>query len=326
MSKKQITLEDMQPATHKGASVRRFFRNFRRDWQLYALILLPVIYICIFYYWPMYGVQIAFRDYRPKAGILGSEWVGLKWFTKFIKSRQFTEVITNTVVLSLYNLFASFPLAIILALMLNNITRNKFRRVVQTVSYIPYFFSTTVLLAIVDMLLSPVTGVYGNFYHLFGGEGIPHDFRGDENVFRHLYVWSGVWQHLGWDAIIYTAALTGVPKELHEAAKVDGASRLRRILHVDLPCIMPTAGMMFILKCGSVLSVGFEKAYLLQSNLNLGTSEVISTYVYKVGMGSFRDFSFGAAIGLFNAVVNLAMVILANTVSKKISDNNVSIF
>ena len=325
MSTKPTTLEGMQPA-RKASPAARFFRNFARDWQLYLLILLPFIYIAIFSYWPMYGVQIAFRDYRPKAGILGSEWVGFKWFIKFIKSRQFVLVIKNTLVLSLYSLFTTFPLAIILALMLNNITRNKFRKVVQTVSYIPYFFSITVLLAIVDMMFSPVTGVYGNFYKLFGGEGIPHDFRGDESVFRHLYVWSGVWQHLGWDAIIYTAALTGVPLELHEAAKVDGASRFRRIIHVDLPCILPTAGMMFILKCGSVLSVGFEKAYLLQSNLNLGTSEVISTYVYKAGMGSFRDFSFGAAIGLFNAAVNLAMIILANTISKKISDNNVSIF
>jgi len=301
-------------------------KNFKRDWQLHLLILIPLIYILIFYYYPMYGVQIAFRDYRAKAGIFGSEWVGLKWFEKFLTNYQFKSVFANTVYLSLYSIIVGFPLPIIFALLLNSLRNEKFKKFVQTISYIPHFISITVLVSMMNMVFSPVSGLYGTLFRLFGGEGFPYDFRSMAGSFRHLYVWSEIWQELGWNSIIYMAALGAVSMELHEAAMIDGASRWKRILHVDLPALLPTACIMLILRCGSVLTVGFEKAYLMQSNLNMQTSEVIPTYVYKVGMGSARDFSYGTAVGLFNSFINCGMLLLVNFICKKLTENEVSLF
>lgn len=298
----------------------------RRDRQLYLLILLPLIYILIFYYWPMYGVQIAFRNYRPRDGILGSEWVGLKWFKKFLTNYNFKQVFSNTLLLSLYSIIVGFPLPIILALLLNTVRNERFKKFTQTITYIPHFISVVVLVAIINQVFSPTCGLYASLYHLFGGEGYPYDFRGMASSFRHLYVWSEVWQELGWNTIIYIAALGSVSPELHEAAKIDGATRWQRVLHVDLPAILPTVCIMLILRCGSVMTIGFEKAYLMQGNLNLTTAEVISTYVYKVGLGSSSDFSYGTAVGLFNSVINCTMLILVNLFSKKATDNEVSLF
>lgn len=298
----------------------------RRDWQLYLLILLPLIYILVFYYWPMYGVQIAFRDYRPRAGIFGSEWVGLKWFKKFLTNYNFKQVFSNTLILSLYSIIVGFPLPIILALLLNTIRSEKFKKFTQTITYIPHFISMVVLVAIINQVFSPSAGLYGTLYRLFGGEGYPYDFRSMASSFRHLYVWSEVWQELGWNTIIYIAALGSVSPELHEAAKIDGATRWQRVLHVDLPAILPTACIMLILRCGSVMTIGFEKVYLMQGNLNLTTAEVISTYVYKVGLGSSSDFSYGTAVGLFNSVINCVMLFLVNLFSKKATNDEVSLF
>lgn len=309
-----------------GGRLHQFSRNFRRDWQLWLLILLPLIYILIFYYWPMYGAQIAFRDYRPRQGIWGSEWVGFKWFEKFLTNYQFKQVFTNTVYLSLYSIIVGFPLPIIFALMINSMRSDKLRKLTQTISYIPHFISITVIVAIINMIFSPVGGLYGTIYRALGGTGYPYDFRSMPGAFRHLYVWSEVWQELGWNTIIYTAALSSVSPELHEAAMIDGASRFKRILHVDLPAIMPTACIMLILRCGSVMTIGFEKVYLMQSSLNLTTSEVISTYVYKVGMGSSSDFSYGTAVGLFNSVINCVILIAVNLFCKKATDKEVSLF
>ena len=305
---------------------RRFWKNFIRDWQLYVIILVPLIYIIIFHYGPMYGIQIAFRDYRAAQGIVGSDWVGLKWFKKFLGSHEFAEVFMNTITLSVYSIIIRFPLPIIFALILNALRSEKYKRVVQTVSYMPHFISTTVMVSILNMVLSPVTGIYGNMFRLFGGTGYPTDFRAAAESFRHLYVWSGVWQGLGWDSIIYVAALSAVSQELHEAAQLDGASRLQRMRYVDFPSIMPTVVIKLILTCGGIISVGFEKAYLMQTPLNHKTSEVISTYVYKKGMGSFRDYSYGAAVGLFNTVINLALLLCVNLFSKRMTDDEVSLF
>ena len=302
------------------------WKHFKRDWQLWAIIIIPVIYFAVFNYAPMYGIQIAFRDYRPRAGITGSEWVGMKWFVKFLTNPKFGLIFKNTVVLSLYSMIASFPLPIVFALMLNAMESKRYKSVAQTVTYLPHFISMVVMVSILQMIFSPVSGIYGNMYRLFGGEGYPADFRGLVTSFRHLYVWSGVWQELGWNTIIYTSALSAVSQEHHEAAMIDGASRLKRIRHIDLPAIMPTVGITFIMRVGNLVGIGFEKAYLLQSNINKSTSEVISTYVYRKGMDSFRNFSYGSAVGLFNTIINIVLVFIANTISKKISDNEISLF
>lgn len=305
---------------------KSFFKHFRKSWQLYLLILLPFIYILIFYYYPMYGVQIAFRDFSFRKGILGSEWVGLKWFQKILNNYQFKEVFSNTVSLSLYSIVVGFPLPIIFALCLNALQNKKIKKFVQTVSYIPHFISVTVLVSMINMIFSPVSGLYGTIYRMLGGAGYPSDFRSVANSFRHLYVWSGIWQELGWDAIIYMSALAGVSQEHHEAAMIDGASRLQRIIHVDFPAILPTCCVMLILRCGSVMMIGFEKVYLMQTSLNLKASEVISTYVYKVSMGSASDFSYGTAVGLFNSLINCAILIVVNYICKKSTADEISLF
>lgn len=302
------------------------WKHFKRDWQLWAIIIIPVIYFAIFNYAPMYGIQIAFRDYRPRAGITGSEWVGMKWFVKFLTNPKFGLIFKNTVVLSLYSMLASFPLPIVFALVLNALENKKFKSVAQTVTYLPHFISMVVMVSIVQMVFSPVSGVYGNVYRLLGGEGYPSDFRGLATTFRHIYVWSGVWQQLGWNTIIYTSALSAVSQEHHEAAMIDGASRLKRIRHIDLPAIMPTICTLLILRFGSIIGVGFEKAYMLQSSLNLDVSEVLSTYVYKYGMNSFRSFSFGTAVSLFNTAINMTLMAIVNKISKKVSEDEVSLF
>lgn len=304
---------------------KKFRKDFKRDWQLHIFMAFPVIYLIIFDFIPMYGIQIAFREYRPLTGIVDSAWIGLKWFEQFISNYAFKQIFTNTVVLSLYSM-ATFPLPIIFALVLHAMKSERYTKVVQTVSYIPHFISTSVMVGIIQMILSPYSGIYGSLYHVFGGVGYPADFRGAAEVFRHLYVWSGVWQGLGWSSIIYIAALSSVSSELHEAAQIDGASRLRRIWYIDIPAIMPTIAIQFILKCTNIISIGFEKAYLLQTPLNESVSEVVSTYVYKNGMSSFRSFSYGTAIGLFNTVINLTLLLTVNYSVRRSTDGEISLF
>lgn len=311
---------------NKKRPFETFKKNFQRDWQLHLLMILPVVYTAITKYVPMYGLQIAFRNYRPRKGITGSEWVGLKWFEKFLTSYNFKEIFSNTIIVSMYSMIVHFILAVTFALLLNTIRNEKFRKFTQTVTYVPHFISVVVIVAIFNQVFSPINGLYGYFFRLFGGKGYPYDFRGMADAFRNIYVWTGVWQELGWETIIYTAALSSVSNDLHEAAMIDGASRWKRVLHVDLPTILPTACTMLILKSGHVMTVGFEKVYLLQSQLNLQTSEVISTYVYKVGMGASSDFSFGTAIGLFNSVIDCIILITVNWITKKLSENEVSLF
>ncbi len=308
--------------TLAAGKIQKFFRH----WQLHVLILVPVIYLLIFHYWPMYGAQIAFRNYRARDGIIGSQWVGLKWFREFITSYNFKSVFGNTLALSLYQIIVGFPIPVIFALMINIIPNERFKKITQTIAYMPHFISIVVLVSIVNLVFSPVNGTYGALFRLLGGEGYPYDFRGMAASFRHIYVWSGIWQNLGWDTIIYTAALASVSQDQHEAAMLDGASRWHRILHVDLPAILPTVGIMLILRCGSVMTIGFEKVYLLQSSLNLTTAEVISTYVYKVGMGSSSDFSYASAIGLFNSVINCILLVFVNWLSRRISSEEVGLF
>jgi putative aldouronate transport system permease protein len=304
---------------------KRFKKNFKRDWQLHLMVILPVIYIIIFDFIPIYGQQIAFRDFRPRTGLTGSEWVGLKWFEKFLSNPEFWKLMKNTVAISLYAL-ATFPVPVIFALILNAMTGEKYKKVVTTIANFPHFISTVILVGIMNMLLSPTSGMYANLYHLFGGEGFPTDIRYISSTFRHLYVWSTIWQNLGWSAIIYTAALSSVSPELHEAAQMDGASRWKRIWCIDLPTIMPTVAINFILRCTGLIGVGFEKAYMMQKATNLEVSEVLSTYVFKEGLSSFRKYSYGTAISMFNTVVNLVLLITINALVKKATDDEVTLY
>lgn len=316
----------MQKPDNALSPGKRMVRKALGQWQLHLLILLPLAYLLIFHYWPMYGAQIAFRDYRARKGITGSEWVGMKWFVKFLTNYDFREILTNTLAISFYQILVGFPIPVFFALMINAIPNERFRKITQSITYMPHFISTVVIVSILNLVFSPVNGVYGTLYRLFGGDGYPYDFRGMANTFRHLYVWSGIWQNLGWDTIIYTAALASVSHDQHEAAMLDGASRWKRVLHVDLPAILPTIGIMLIMRCGRVMTIGFEKVYLMQSSLNLSTSEIISTFVYKTGLGGSNQMSYAAAIGLFNSVVNCILLVTVNWISKRVSKKEVSLF
>ena len=299
------------------------WKIMKQNWELYLFLVIPVAFIIIFHYWPMVGVQIAFRKYRIADGIWGSKWVGFAQFQKFFKSPQFKTVVPNTIILSLYGLLANFPLPIVLALALNVLRNKRLKMTIQMITYMPHFISTVVLVGMLIAILNPRIGMYGIVYKMFSGGVPPKDLMGQSRLFRHLYVWSGVWQNMGWSSIIYLAALSAVDTELHEAAQIDGASRFQRVLHIDFPTILPTAIILLIMNAGRIMSIGFEKAYLMQNNLNKSTSEIISTYVYYVGMTSgVGDFSYATAIDLFNAVINLFMLVLVNAVSKKLTDTS----
>ncbi|RAU91215.1 sugar ABC transporter permease [Paenibacillus sp. YN15] len=299
-----------------------FKRDYLQNWQLYLFLLPSLLFIMIFAYIPMAGVQIAFKEYDFNLGVWGSEWIGFDNFRRFFDSYQFSAIFWNTIALSFYVLVASFPLPIILALLLNSFPGKRFKKWVQSVSYMPHFISTVVIVGMLIQLFNPRTGAFGALYTFLTDSMLPDAF-GKPEAFRHLYVWSGIWQGIGWSSIIYIAALSSVDEELHEAAQIDGASRFQRVRHIDFPSILPTATILLILNVGHIMDVGFEKVYLMQNDLNISKSEVISTYVYKVGMtiGS-GDFSFATAIGLFNSMINFALLITVNLASKKFSNSS----
>ena len=291
----------------------------KRDMSLWMFCLPGIVLTFIFSYVPMYGIQLAFRRYNGRAGIWGSPWVGLYYFQRFFESPYFESTIRNTLVLSLYGLIVSFPIPIILALMLNSFRHKRYRKVIQTVTYAPNFISTVVMCGMIILFLSPSVGVINNIMNFFSLD--PLNFMAKKEYWRHIYVWTGVWQSTGWSSVIYFAALSGISPELHEAGRCDGATKLQLIRHIDLPSILPTATILLIMNCGSILSVGFEKAYLLQNNLNLTVSEIISTYVYKVGLIN-NDISYSTAIGLFNTLINLILLVAVNKAADKLSGNS----
>ncbi|WDF05962.1 ABC transporter permease [Shouchella hunanensis] len=297
----------------------RLHKRLLRNWQLYLLLAPTLFYFLVFKYYPMYGLQIAFKDYLPSLGIWGSEWVGWDHFVRFFQSYQFWEIIENTLVLSLYELAVGFPLPIILALMLNMLISTKYRRFIQTIVYAPHFISVVVLVGILFVFLSPSSGLINHFIVLFGGE--PINFMASPEWFKTLYVFSGVWQGTGFAAIIYLAALAGVDPSLHEAAVMDGASKLKRVLHIDIPAIMPVSIIMLILALGNLMNLGFEKALLMQTPLNKESSNIIATYVYEVGIQQ-AQYSFGTAVGLFNSVINLILLVTVNQIARKVSENS----
>lgn len=301
----------------KAKAKSRIWKQMKTHWQLYLIILLPVLYILIFSYGPMYGILIAFKRYSANLGIFKSEWVGLLYFKQFFSSPSSWKIIWNTLSLSMYSIIAGFPLPIILAVALNEIKSKRFKKTVQMVTYAPYFISTVVMVGMIFLVMDPRIGIINKFLELLGGEAI--NFLGKPNLFRHIYVWSGIWQGTGYSCIIYLAALSGVSPELQEAALIDGATRIQRIWNVDLPSIKPTIIILIILSLGYAMNVGFEKVFLLQNPLNVSRSEIISTYVYKVGLVS-ANFSFSTAIGLFNSVVNCMLMVMVNFLAKKLGD------
>jgi putative aldouronate transport system permease protein len=295
----------------------RMIRSVKLTWQLYVMIAVPFALVILFNYVPMYGIQIAFKNYRPTLGFSKSEWVGLRYFERFVRSSQFVRYTLNTMLINLYGMIFSFPIPIIFALALNYVKIPRYKRFVQTVTYAPHFISTVVIVGILKQMLNPSYGVVNAVITRFGGAKI--NFLGDPSLFRTLYIGSGVWQNMGWSSIIFLSALSAIDPELHDAAKMDGANILRRIWHIDIPGILPTIVILLIMSFGSFMSVGFEKVYLMQNDMNLSVSETINTYVYKVGMNN-GNYSFGTAIGLFQSVIGFILIVMVNYLSKWLSD------
>ncbi|WP_455620325.1 ABC transporter permease [Eisenbergiella sp.] len=307
-----------QPNSKKSLG-KRISTEVKRHWQLYVMLILPVTYLIIFAYLPMGGAVIAFKDYSIRGGIWGSDWVGLKHFKNFFTTPDFKILMRNTLALSLYSLIISFPMPILLALAINEMRGRHYKKVVQMVTYLPYFISTVVLVGIMQNIFSIRTGLVNNIITVLGGTAV--DFMGKPELFRSLYVWSGVWQGMGYSAVIYIAALASVDTSQVEAAIIDGAGRFARVWNVDLPAIMPTIVIQLILAVGSIMSLGFEKVYLMQNPVNMQFSEIISTFVYKRGLINFQ-YSYATAVGLFNSVCNLVLIVLANMFSKKVNETS----
>ncbi len=294
-------------------------KTLKRNWFLYLMLSVPIVYVVVFKYMPMVGVQIAFKDYRVVDGIFGSPFVGMKYFEMFFDSPNFILVLKNTVILSVSNILISFPFAVIFAIMINEVSNKHFKKSVQLISYAPYFISTVVMVAMLMDFTSIRSGLFNNMLNALGFDSI--NFFGESDWFRPMYIWSNVWQTTGYSAIIYIAALAGIDPSLYEAAKIDGATRLQKIIYVDLPSLKPTIMILLIVSVGQVMNVGFEKAFAMQTPLNLDTSEIISTYSYKIAFES-GQLSFSTAINFFNSVVNLVLLLTVNRISRKMTDNS----
>lgn len=302
--------------------LKKTLRQTRRRWVLLLFLAAAVTITILFSYVPMNGLQIAFRDFTPKDGITGSEWVGLKHFKRFFSSYNAASIIKNTILLSLYNMLWSFPIPVILALMINQLRSRRLAKAVQNITYMPYFISVVVMVGMLSLFLNSNTGLYGNLMNKLGVENAPN-LLADSKWFRTVYIGSGIWQSSGFASVLYLGVLTGIDQQLYEAAEIDGASRFKQILHVDLPCLLPTMTIMFIMQMGNLMNIGFEKVYLMQNSVNVETAEVISTYVYKVGLKGMQ-YSFATAVSLFNTVINIILLILTNYIAKRTS--NTSLF
>lgn len=299
---------------------RSFVSRVARDWQLIVFCLVPIAYFFIIHYVPMYGVQIAFKEFVPSKGIWGSPWVGFEQFRRFFSSYMFKPVIKNTLTLSFLQILISFPMPIIMAILLSKVPNKRYSKFAQTVFYIPHFISIVVLTSMLYIFLSPRNGVVNNIIRFFGGE--PIFFLGEPHLFKWNFILSGIWQNTGWNAIIYISALAAIDPALYEAAKVDGANQWKMIWHIDLPGLLPTIMMMLILAVGRVMNIGFQKAYLMQNTQNLVASEIISTYIYKVGLLD-TQYSYSAAINLFNNLINIILLVSVNRMSKAITKHGV---
>ncbi len=297
------------------------WKRIMLNWQVYVFILPAVIYLLVFNYMPMYGILIAFKDFRPARGILGSKWAGLKYFDQFFSVPSFYNILRNTVSLSIYQLAAGFPMPVLLALALNSCESPRFKKIVQTVTYAPHFISIVVIVGMLNILLGPSYGIIVNILRALKLTDQPLMVLTNPDAFPHLYVISGIWASVGWGSIIYLGALSSVDPSLHESARVDGATKLQRIMYIDFPSIIPTIVILLILDCGKVMNVGFEKVFLMQNAMNIGRSEVISTYVYKIGMRE-GQYSLAAAVGLFNSGINFFMLVAVNWISRRLGQNS----
>jgi putative aldouronate transport system permease protein len=295
-------------------------KTIKKNWELYLMFLPVLLYFIIFHYLPMYGIQIALKDFSGALGIWKSPWVGFEHFRRFFNSSYFDQIIWNTLSLNLYALLVGFPTPIVLALMLNEVSHKHFKKTVQTITYAPHFISMVVLCSMVILFLEPDIGIFNQVRIALGLKSINFMYQG--KYFKTINVLSGVWQSSGWESIIYLSALAGIDPELHEAAVIDGASRLQRIWHINLPGILPTICIMLIMRFGSLMNVGFEKVFLLMNDLNRSSAEVISTYVYKVGLIQ-SEYSFSTAIGLFNSIINFVLLIAANTITRKLNQSSI---
>ncbi len=289
-------------------------RRIMDNWQLYAMLLVPVVLTVIYKYIPMYGIQIAFRDFKASKGMWGSEWIGLEWFERFFSAPTCWRMIKNTLLLSFYSLLWGFPIPIILALMLNQLRFRRFKRATQTVLYAPHFISTMVICGMIRIFLSPS----GGLINLIAGTSI--DFLTESSAFRTIYIASGIWQDAGWGIIVYMATLANVDTSLYEAAKVDGASMFQRILHIDVPQLSSIMVLNLIMSAGGLMNVGFEKVWLLQTDLNKAASDVIAVYVYQQGIENAK-YSYSTAVGLFNTAVNIVLLMAVNKMASKISED-----
>lgn len=314
--RRKHTLKKMKKADGMVSMIKK---SLQKDWQLYLLVLPTLIYVIIFNYIPMYGLRIAFEDYNPSMGFAASEFVGLKHFLKFFNSYKFWPVMRNTFVLGFYGLIAGFFPPIILAVLLHNTMNKRFKSFFQTISYAPHFISVVVMAGMVILLLSPSSGVVNAIIAKLGGDKI--NFMADADLFPHIYVWSSVWQGTGWGTIIYLSALAGADPQLYEAATLDGASKLQRIIHLDIPTLMPTAVIMLILNSGNVLTCNTQKVLLLQNGMNLSTSEIIGTLVYKSGMVDMQ-YSYSTAVGLFQTIINVIILLTVNKIAGKLSETS----
>ena len=290
-------------------------RRMVRCRELYFLLALPLMWYLVFHYFPMYGIQIAFRDFYPSKGFWGSPWVGLMHFERFFSSYYFKRVLTNTLSINFYALLVGFPIPIIFALMLNEMKHARYKKILQNITYLPNFLSAVVVVSILQLLLNPSNGVV-NMILLSLGAREPINFFASSRIFQHLYVWSGVWERMGWDAIIYIAALSGVDPALYEAATIDGTNRLQRIRYIAIPAIVPTIVTLLLLRTGAIMNIGYEKILLMQNSLNMETSDVISTFVYRSGILD-TDYSFSAAVGLFNSLCNFTLLVVTNLTAKR---------
>ncbi len=313
MSKKASAANAAVVAPARSVQGKSVGQRMRDNWQLYLMLLIPVVITFIYKYIPMYGIQIAFRDYNASDGFFGSPWVGWEWFERFFTAINFKRMLINTILLSLFSLLWSFPVPIILSLAINQLRFKKFRRVVQTVLYAPHFISIMVVCGMLRIFLSP----YGGLVNMLIGKQI--DFMTQAEAFRTIYIASGIWQDAGWGCIIYLATLSAVDPGLYEAARIDGASMFQRILNIDLPELVPTIVLQLIMSAGGIMSVGFEKVFLLQTNQNKATSDVIAVYVYEQGITN-QKYSLSTAVGLFNTVINIILLVIVNKIAKKAAD------
>lgn len=297
--------------------------TLKRYWQLYLFLLIPLAYIITFKYAPMVGIQLAFKNFEYDKGLFGSPWIGLRHFQRFFGSYIFARVLVNTLRIAILSMIFSMPFPILFALLLNSINAKRYKKIVQTITYIPHFISTVVLVGMLMQLFNPNVGVYGVIYKPLTGTK-PADPFAIPEAFFYMYIGSGIWKSFGWGSIVYLAALTNVPPELYEAAEIDGASRLQRMWSIELPAIVPIVVIHLIMNCGSILGVGFQKIYLMQNDLNIRLSEVISTYVYKQGLGngSRSDYAYSTAVDLFNSVVSLIMIVSVNHISRRVNETS----